>query len=430
MKKLMFVFLIATLLLASVGNFVASEALCDKDVDVILVIDKSASIPDSQFQIVKDESINFLNLLNSSNQKIGLASFARRGELNAGLSYNYLQIATTIMFMTKQGGGTNMGEGISEAHKEFLSNGRNVPKYIILTSDGLPNVMTNSTGDAINCPTGPFSDCVDYALDEAQSAKSDGVTIFTIGNNIPNASFQENFMKQIASDDEKYFASVNFSNLEEIYTQIGTEICTQEAELIISDDSDDEEILINESINFYAEYTDENTGATIDNATCQIAFDFGSGFGPWNNMSYDSTSEFFIYEDSFDENGTFEYQIICSAPGYETLTDVDEFTIGKNNNPPHNDDGKTSYYDLYGNSLCQPQWVCGQWNECDNGVRTRVCEDQKFCGTNYLKPIESTGCSLSVEGNPEKSFSWLWLIILVLIALILIVVLVMILLKR
>jgi len=54
-----------------------------------------------------------------------------------------------------------------------------------------------------------------------------------------------------------------------------------------------------------------------------------------------------------------------------------------------------------GSPSCTENWLCSDWMTCFNGEQTRVCADQKQCGTNKDKPIEVQNCIVpaSVEGE-------------------------------
>jgi len=44
--------------------------------------------------------------------------------------------------------------------------------------------------------------------------------------------------------------------------------------------------------------------------------------------------------------------------------------------------------------VCQEQWICSNWTECINDTHTRVCFDNRSCGTNNTKPAEIENCFL------------------------------------
>ena len=52
--------------------------------------------------------------------------------------------------------------------------------------------------------------------------------------------------------------------------------------------------------------------------------------------------------------------------------------------------------------FCDVNWVCSGWNECDNGIMTRKCQDTNRCDYSYNKPIEQTGCEISLSINNNK----------------------------
>ena len=50
---------------------------------------------------------------------------------------------------------------------------------------------------------------------------------------------------------------------------------------------------------------------------------------------------------------------------------------------------------------CVEKWVCSEWSECKDGVKTRTCTDVNNCGTAENKPIESETCAVP-EGPEEQ----------------------------
>lgn len=47
---------------------------------------------------------------------------------------------------------------------------------------------------------------------------------------------------------------------------------------------------------------------------------------------------------------------------------------------------------------CEEEWVCKDWSNCVDGLKTRTCQDKNNCGTDIYKPFESSPC---VEGEEE-----------------------------
>ncbi len=42
---------------------------------------------------------------------------------------------------------------------------------------------------------------------------------------------------------------------------------------------------------------------------------------------------------------------------------------------------------------CTPDWNCGEWSKCKNGKKTRTCEDENDCDTSKGKPDEKKSCT-------------------------------------
>jgi hypothetical protein len=55
--------------------------------------------------------------------------------------------------------------------------------------------------------------------------------------------------------------------------------------------------------------------------------------------------------------------------------------------------------------VCQESWSCSLWSSCVNGMNTRICVDDRKCGTIAIKPKESKGCSEVVAEMPVKQTS-------------------------
>ena len=46
-----------------------------------------------------------------------------------------------------------------------------------------------------------------------------------------------------------------------------------------------------------------------------------------------------------------------------------------------------------GGTACIPDWQCGGWSECVDGIRSRKCDDEIHCSFSAKKPLESQKCS-------------------------------------
>ena len=56
-------------------------------------------------------------------------------------------------------------------------------------------------------------------------------------------------------------------------------------------------------------------------------------------------------------------------------------------------------------TLCQENWECALWTECDlnTNTKTRICNDKNECKTENEKPIETMSCLVSDKTEPSES---------------------------
>jgi hypothetical protein len=74
--------------------------------------------------------------------------------------------------------------------------------------------------------------------------------------------------------------------------------------------------------------------------------------------------------------------------------------------------------------VCNPNWKCSGWSECEEGIMTRKCIDENHCEILFNKPLETSGCSLLLKTKEETKridklflFGLIFLIILLIILL-------------
>ena len=107
---------------------------------------------------------------------------------------------------------------------------------------------------------------------------------------------------------------------------------TSNAKLQIFDDSDIAMKLPNQSLTFYANYTNISSGQPIS-ADCIITIN-GSGYTP-TAMSYNVTSGLYYYDSSFNSSRSSIFDVSCSPvlPLFDTLNLTDSFLVGSS--PPN-----------------------------------------------------------------------------------------------
>ena len=213
--------------------------MCPVSTDILLVIDRSASMADDSYcqenpaldkaqceangftwkvepmDSVKTAAKYFVDILDDNKDQVGVVSFATTASLDQNLTSNFTAVKTAIDSMTPYGW-TNIGQGLDLAREELDNNRRNEAfPVIILLTDGIPNVDENGN---VNDENGGFA----YALSAAQAAKDSGYTIFTIGL---GSSTNPDLLKQLASSPDNYFSAPSVADLSKIYNQIAFDIC-------------------------------------------------------------------------------------------------------------------------------------------------------------------------------------------------------------
>jgi Mg-chelatase subunit ChlD len=208
------------------GSYTISLPLAQvkyQPVDVMLIMDRSGSMGETdgsgkiKINLAKNAAKTFVDQLNMSRDRVGLASFSTNGRLDCVLTSDSNLIKSKIDTLSPEDY-TNIGGGISKANEEFVNHGRPDAVWVmILLSDGVANRPS------------PESYARQYAIEQADCAKilmNKGVRIYTIGLG-SSSDLDENLLKQIAFDESKYFHAPTADQLESIYIAISKDILLQ-----------------------------------------------------------------------------------------------------------------------------------------------------------------------------------------------------------
>ncbi len=223
------------------GTFTISLPLSQvqyQPVDVMLVMDVSGSMGEqfdethTKLDLAKTAAQTFVEQLNMSRDRVGLASFSTGATLDCHLTNDTATINSEIDGLGANGY-TNIGGGICRSNEEFVNNGRPEAVWVmILLSDGVANYYFNENGEPVHDTTATSTKsgiyAAQYAVEQADCAKmllNKGVIIYTIG--LGSAYLDEDLLKDVASDESKYFNAPTADQLESIYVIISKDILLQ-----------------------------------------------------------------------------------------------------------------------------------------------------------------------------------------------------------
>lgn len=204
------------------------EASCG--LDIMLVIDGSGSIDANEYSQVQNAFIAFVDtFLPETPTEFALVEFASLAVVRQGFTNDKTILIDEINEAREQPGGifTNWDDGLHKARSLF-PNRVDKPDLIIFSSDGNPN---RSGGHEDHIP--PLVFALAEAIEEANTAKSSGVRIITVGI---GSSLNTGSLAYISSPD-----AVITSDFDELLTdlaELSAELCggTVTAHKIIDQD--------------------------------------------------------------------------------------------------------------------------------------------------------------------------------------------------
>jgi hypothetical protein len=172
-------------------------------VDVMLIIDRSESMStDGKLTAAKQAAKDFVDLLDSSKDRVGLVSYSDSANLNQGLTSNFAAVKSAIDGVVSTSGYTNIGAAINTANQELTTNGRSQVVLVeILLTDGLPNRPYGGTSANFNEAS------AEYARGFAQAAHDAGITLYTIGlgsSNDPATGISQYFLDDKPASGHTY----------------------------------------------------------------------------------------------------------------------------------------------------------------------------------------------------------------------------------
>ncbi|MEK7461933.1 MAG: vWA domain-containing protein, partial [Patescibacteria group bacterium] len=213
--------------------FKIKENVCGHPVDVALVMDRSGSMaflgttPPQPLTDVKSAARYFTDQL-EGNTLYSLISFANEATnpidatLDAGLET--IKKAINNIAIAAVGGvqNTNIGTGILAARDELNSarHRKDANKAVVLLTDGVPNLPIK---------TGVQNYPETYALEAANLARQDGISIYTIGL---GKDINTNLLRTLATTTTEAYFAPSADDLNSIYNQIAIKICRKNPAVI------------------------------------------------------------------------------------------------------------------------------------------------------------------------------------------------------
>lgn len=302
-----------------------------------------------------------------------------------------------------------------------------VPLFMVGDHSEYPEVPVFEPGDKIVVEVA--ADTIGFAIDSEKYGEGQDISMSFFTENNLNYVYRDQVVVYDL-DDEKYllafedvFLLASDRDYEDLVVSVEVLGCSYDADLEIWDDSDEEEIYVEEEITFYADYSDAETGESIGTGVCAISFDLGEGFNLWTFMFYDVVAELFTYTTSFSEDGDFVFKVVCNDNLYEELEAEDEFTISEEEEEEEEEEeGNENHFTQY----CNPNWECLGWSECVDGMMTRECYDTNYCDTEYNKPLERAGCGTQflekIKEDLKETNYLFWILIALAVVLVLILI--------
>lgn len=188
--------------------------ICSDQADVMLVLDRSGSIDDTELATLKTAAHAFATAMNpDGGVHMGQTSFSTNGTLDTHLTGDHLGLIGPGIDALVSGGLTNLYEGINLAKGELdnlHSHERaTVPDFMVIITDGAPNQPTDEATAQL------------AAANEADAARAAGIQVYVVGIGVTSGT--ETYLKtEIADDAAHYFSAANYADLEALLEDIAT----------------------------------------------------------------------------------------------------------------------------------------------------------------------------------------------------------------
>ncbi|MEK7519735.1 MAG: vWA domain-containing protein [Patescibacteria group bacterium] len=175
---------------------------CEDELDLMLVLDRSGSIGDTNMGVLQTAAKAFVDALGlgTPGPHAGMVSFASGASLDVHLTDDAVAVKAAIDLLVSSGL-TALGDGINTAKTELDNPGdghdrldAGSPDYMVIITDGAPNTGADSAT-------------------AAAAAKAAGITIYVVG--VGTTGGTETFLRDtIATSPAHYFSIANYDDLQ------------------------------------------------------------------------------------------------------------------------------------------------------------------------------------------------------------------------
>jgi uncharacterized repeat protein (TIGR01451 family) len=191
---------------------------CFPSADVMVVIDRSASMIGQAYTDARTACSNFVHALwmGTNADQAGLVSYSTLSTINQTLTNSIAAFELSVNNLPSAANGTCISCGLQTALAELntMRHRTNSLPVVVLMSDGLPN----------------GADTVNNALANAQLVKEAGVRVFSIGL----GAVDHGLMAGIASSTNDYFYTANSSQLTLLFNAIADVICRPPTNIFVT----------------------------------------------------------------------------------------------------------------------------------------------------------------------------------------------------
>jgi len=195
--------------------------------DLMLVLDNSGSINDTEMATYKTAAHAFISAIHSDNAITGQTHFNDNGALDLHLTMHETAAHTAITNLLTTGGMTNLYEGMLLAYDELMLgtyDAANDPGSSV--GDRLPDadfadIMVVITDGACNRPTNT-SVARSMAQGVADNCDTEGIEIYVLGVGIPDGDYDIFLRDNIATTPDHFFDIAEWSDLEQALLDLVT----------------------------------------------------------------------------------------------------------------------------------------------------------------------------------------------------------------